>query len=167
VYQKQQVENELLTLAESRGHQAKKVLVHPSIGNLLVWRTLYESGGKYYVQAVRVSPISESQIYEGGSIKAYYPKAELNNLSPESVLSNDIKRFSKFAKGYLVVLPEYPDMIGDLRMGILPNSLMPLWGIKIDPQNQDDHVSMENYDRSLNNAKIQKFIAMLLGNNPD
>lgn len=167
VYQKQQAENELLALAKSRGHRAERVLVHPSIGNLLVWRTLYESGGNYYAQAIRVSPISESQIYEGGSIKAYYPKAELNNLSPESVLLNDIKRFSKFAKDYLVVLPEYPDMIGDLRMGILPNSLTPLWGIKIDPQNQDEHVSMENYDRSLSNAKIRKFISMLSGRNLD
>ncbi len=163
VYQIENVEDVLIDLAESRGHQPERVLVHPSIGNLLVWRSVYEANGRYHVQAIRVSPFSESKIYKGGSIKAFYPKAELHELDPDSVISSDIERFSKFAKGYLVILSEYPDMIGDLRMGILPNSILPLWGIKIDPQNQNEHVAMENYDRSLNDQKIQKFIAMLLG----
>lgn len=163
LYQKEKAEEALLVLAQSRGHSAERVLVHPSIGNLLVWRSVYEDDGNYYVQAVRVSPLSESKIYEGGSIKAFYPKADLDKLDPDSVLASDIERFSKFARGYLVVLPEYPAMIGDLRMGILPNSITPLWGIEIDPQNQDEHVAMENYDRSINDKKIQKFITMLLG----
>jgi len=167
VYQKEQAQDALLALAESRGHQAEKVLVHPSIGNLLVWRSIYEVGGTYYVQAVRVSPFSESKIYEGGTIKAFHPRQEIEGLNPDSMLASDIERFSKFARGYLVVLPESPDTIGDLRMGILPNSITPLWGIKIDPRNQDEHVTMENYDRSLNDQKIQKFIAMLLGHDID
>ena len=139
------------------------MLVHPSIGNLILWRTVYESDGKYYVQAIRVSPFSLTKIYEGDSIKAFYPDQELANLNSSSILSSDIKRFSKFARDYLVVLPEYPNTIGDLRMGILPNSITPLWGIKINTVNQSDHVQMINYDRSLDDEKIQTFISMLLG----
>ena len=52
-------------------------------------------------------------------------------------------------------------------MGMLPNSTVPLWGIKFDPDNQNEHVSMENYDRSLDDGKIQKFISMILGQNLD
>ena len=52
-------------------------------------------------------------------------------------------------------------------MGMLPNSTVPLWGIKFDPNKQDEHVSMENYDRSLNDQKIQTFISMLLGKDLD
>jgi len=165
LYQRERAEDALLDLAESRGHRPERVLVHPSIGNLLVWRSIYEADGIYYVQAVRVSPLSGAKIYEGGSIKAFYPKQELDDLNPDSVLSSDIKRFSKFAKSYLVVLPDYPDTIGDLRMAILPNSITPIWGIRFDPDSQDEHVTMENYERSIDSNKIQTFISMILGRN--
>jgi len=163
LYQREEAEDALAALAESRGHQAERIIVHPSIGNLLVWRSIYEADGYYHVEAVRVSPFSETRIYSGDSIKVYDPAKELVNLEPDSVLKKDIKRFSKFAKNYLVVPANYPDTIGDLRMGILPNSIQPIWGIRIDQESQDEHVSMDNYERSVNVEKIQIFISMLLG----
>lgn len=165
LYQKEQARQLVLELAQERGHKPERVLVHPSIGNLVLWRSVYESDGIYYVQALRVTPLSEPKIYEGDSIKAFNPKEELKGLDSNSVLSSDIERFSKFARGYLIVHPDYPDMIGDLRMGILPESITPLWGIKIDTDNQNRHILMENYDRSIDSAKIQRFISMLLGRN--
>lgn len=163
LYQREKTEDALLALAESRGHQAERVMVHPSIGNLIVWRSIYRSGDRYYVQAIRVSPLSETIVYSGDSIKAFNPNRELSNLKPDSVLSSDINRFSKFAKNYLVIHPDYPDVVGDLRMGILPNSIMPLWGIEIDQNNQKEHVSMDNYGRTVDSDKIQTFISMILG----
>lgn len=163
LYQRDEAKDTLLTLAEKRGHKAEMVMVHPSIGNLVVWRTIYKNNDRYYVQAIRVSPFSQAKIYKGDSIEAFYPDQELTNLDPYSTLSSDIKRFSKFAKEYLVVPPNYPNTIGDLRMGILPNSVQPIWGIKIDQERQDEHVTMDNYERSLNREKIQIFIAMLRG----
>lgn len=167
LYQKEEAKEALIDLARTRGHAAEMVMVHPSIGNLFVWRSIYKNDDRYYVQAIRVSPFSEDKIYEGASIKAFYPNQELPNLKPNSTLSSDIDRFSKFARNYLVVLPEYPNVIGDLRMGILPNSIVPLWGIEIDTDNQDNHVSMENYDRTVDSRKLEIFKSMLLGRDLD
>jgi len=164
-YQRERAEDALLTLAQSRGHSVERILVHPSIGNLLVWRSIYESNGNYYVEAVRVSPISEPKIYSGGSIKVFDPVRELSGLDADSVLYSDINRFRSFAKDFLVIHSEYPDTIGDLRMGILPNSIKPIWGIKFNPDNHNEHVSMDNYERSVTSDQIQTFISMLLGRN--
>lgn len=161
--QREAAKDALVALAGSRGHEAKRVLVHPSIGNLLVWRSIYESGGYYYVEAVRVSPFSNSKIYNGKSIKVFDPATELQGIESDSVLKRDIGRFSKFAKNYLVVPSYYPNTIGDLRMGILPNSIQPIWGIRINEDRQDEHVSMDNYERSVDGNKIQTFLSMLLG----
>lgn len=163
VYQRESAKDALVALAQSRGHQAERVMVHPSIGNLIVWRSIYKNGDHYYVQAIRVSPFSEDKIYNGDSIEVFVPEAELTGLDLDSVFYNDIGRFRRFARDYLVVHPDYPKIIGDLRMGILPNSIKPLWGIKIDLNNQDEHVSMDNYERSLDGNKIQTFISMILG----
>lgn len=163
LYQRESAEDALLALAESRGHQIERIMVHPSIGNLLVWRSIYENGDNYYVAAVRVAPFSKPKIYNGKSIEVYDSDVELSNLDPKSVLYNDLKRFKHFARGFLVMHPEYPGIVGDLRMGILPNSIVPLWGIEFDPENQNEHVSMDNYGRSVDNDKIQRFLSMLLG----
>lgn len=163
LYQREEAKEELVALAKSRGHQAQRVIAHPSIGNLLVWRSIYEADGKYYVEAIRVSPFSETIIYSGDSIKAFVPETELNGLDIDSVFYNDIGRFRKFARNYLVIHPDYPDTIGDLRMGILPNTINPMWGIKIDTDDQDKHVSMADYERSVDSNKLQIFKAMLLG----
>ena len=163
LYQRERAQEVLLSLAQSRGHKVERTLVHPSIGNLLVWRSIYESNGNYYVDAVRVGLFSEPKIYNGGSIKVFDPIQELTGLDPNSVLYGDINRFRRFAKDFLVVHPQYPDIIGDLRMGILPNSIKPIWGIKFNPDEENEHVSMDNYERSVNGEKIQTFISMLLG----
>jgi inner membrane protein len=163
LYQRERAEDVLIALAQSRGHKVERTLVHPSIGNLLVWRSIYESNGNYYVDAVRVGLFSEPKIYNGGSIKVFDPIQELTGLDPNSVLYGDINRFRRFAKDFLVVHPQYPDIIGDLRMGIFPNSIKPIWGIKFSPDKENEHVSMDNYERSVNGEKIQTFISMLLG----
>ena len=93
------------------------------------------------------------------------PVRELSGLDADSVLYSDINRFRSFAKDFLVIHSEYPDTIGDLRMGILPNSIKPIWGIKFNPDNHNEHVSMDNYERSVTSDQIQTFISMLLGRN--
>ena len=166
-YQKESAKTALLELAETRGHKVERVMVHPSIGNLILWRAIYESDGTYYVQAIRVSPLSETKIYNGNSIEAFNASNDLHEVDPNSVLYNDFKRFKHFARDFLVIHPDYPDIIGDLRMGMLPNSTLPIWGIKFDPANQNEHVSMENYDRSLDDGKIRRFKSMILGQDLD
>ena len=41
------------SIAETRGHTPVRLEVKPSFGNIVVWKSLYEAEGRYYVDAVR------------------------------------------------------------------------------------------------------------------
>jgi len=163
VYQRDRAEDLTRALAESRGHEIERMLVHPSIGNIVLWRSIYESDGRYYTDAVRRGFFSGPRVYEGSSLPAVDVDSDFQNVDPDSVLYRDIKRFEHFSDGYLVVHPEYPDVLGDLRYSMLPNGATPLWGIVIDTDSQDRHVIMFEYDRAITADKWRAFLAMLRG----
>jgi inner membrane protein len=66
------------SLARERGHDATALTVKPTIGNLLVWRSIYLAGGRWHVDAVRVG--LGARVYPGGSL----PKATLPAAPPGS-----------------------------------------------------------------------------------
>ncbi len=43
-------------LAKARGEVVERLVVKPTMGNLMVWRTVYQSAGRFQITAVRVSP---------------------------------------------------------------------------------------------------------------
>ena len=51
--QHQRAEEAMRATAALRGHEAEKLTVKPTMGNLLLWRSIYRSGGVYHVDAVR------------------------------------------------------------------------------------------------------------------
>lgn len=162
-YQKERAEDVLRTVAEERGHVMERTLVFPSLGNLVLWRGVYESDGKYYMNAVRVGLLSPPKVYEGGSVDKFDPGGDLPGLDPESVLYRDIRRFNHFSDGYLAVHPDYPGVVGDMRYSLLPNGVTPLWGIVIDQDNPDRHIKMFNFDRAVTADRWSAFSAMLRG----
>ena len=144
-YQHHRVEKFLLNAAALRGHNVEKILVHPTLGNLVLYRGIYESGGRYHVDAVRAGILSgEIMLYEGSSIKKFDPSSLYPAVETSSVLFNDIMRFDHFTRGFLVISPDSKDIIGDIRYSALPNSIRPLWGIKIDIDNPERHIERVN-----------------------
>ncbi|MEW6145871.1 MAG: metal-dependent hydrolase [Thermodesulfobacteriota bacterium] len=163
LYQREQAEDVLMTIAEKRGHEVERALVHPSFGNLILWRSVYGSGGKYYADAIRVGLFSEPRVYEGGPVDKFTPENDLHGLDPQSVLYRDVLRFNHFSDGYLVLYPGYPNVIGDLRYSLLPNGTKPIWGILADPDNPGRHVRMSDYDRAVTPSDWHAFLTMLRG----
>lgn len=163
LFQRERAEDLTRALAERRGHDIERMLVHPSIGNIVLWRSVYESDGRYYTDAVRRGFFSEPRVYEGGSLPAVDVDSDFQNVDPDSALYRDILRFEHFSDGYLVTHPAYPDVLGDLRYSMLPNGAVPLWGIVIDTDMQDHHVVMYDYDRAVTAEKWCAFTAMLRG----
>jgi len=47
------------SIANFRGHESKNLTVKPSLGNLFLWKTIYEDNDFYYVDAVRLFSKSE------------------------------------------------------------------------------------------------------------
>ena len=159
VYQQKQAENYLLNIAALRGHQAEKILVHPTLGNLVLWRGIYLNGNDYYVDGIRVSPFSKPILYKGDKVKMLDIDDKYSGLNKNSVMYNDILRFNHFAIGYLI--ENGPNKIGDLRYSSLPNSTKPLWHIEIDKNNENEHVKY--YSRFDSDSNLATFWKMLKG----
>lgn len=154
------------TLAEKliaeRGHQAQSLLVKPTLGNLVLWRSIYEFDGKLHVDAIRAGVWVEARIYPGESIQKFVFARDLNQVPVDSVLAADISRFSHFSDGYLAIRPEQPNVLIDVRYSNLPMTVVPLWGIEINPDQPDQHAKYMLY-RDASSATREKFLKLLLG----
>ncbi len=148
-------------LAASRGHAPERVLVKPTLANLVLWRSIYTAGDRIHVDAIRIGLPGNVRVYPGESALRFEPRRDLD-LPPDSPLSMDVGRFVVFTDGYPVRHPARADMIGDARYSMLPTSLEPLWGIVLDPAAPQGRARFET-NRKLTPALRSRFIDMLLG----
>lgn len=153
-----QLSNEL---ALSRGHETEHQVVKPTLGNLLLWRSVYIHGGRIYTDAIRVGLIGRSRVIEGESVAHFQLDRDLPGLSEASRLSRDIRRFRRFSDGYLAYDPTRTNVIGDMRYSMLPVSTKPLWGIVIDPELPDRHAEFRFFRDSSSEVR-QAFLRLLL-----
>lgn len=162
-WQHQQVELLSHQLAKQRGHDIQQLLVKPTLGNLFLWRSVYLHHNNYYVDAIRLNPVSgRSNIYTGSNIQRFHAGQHDLNLPADSVLQTDIKRFSSFTSDYLALHPQQQNTIIDVRYANLPNSVLPLWGIQFNPEKPDTHASYHLY-RDASKQTRQTFLSMLFG----
>ena len=149
-------------LAIERGHQPEQYSIRPSFGNVLLWRMIYQFEGRYYVDAVRIAPGTEPRLYEGESVEQFTLADAAARVAPESVLGRDIERFRFFSQGYLYQHPSEADVVGDIRYAMWPDSVVPLWGIRIDPAQADAHAEMVHY-RDPSKPSRDRLWAMICG----
>jgi inner membrane protein len=150
-------------LAASRGHEViERATVKPTIGNQVLWRSIYEYEGRYYVDGIRTGLLGEPVIYEGVAVPVLTLEELMEELPPESVLAGDLARFDHFSDGYLAWHPEEAGVIGDLRYGALPQSVNPMWGIRVDREKADEHVPFEAF-REIGEAERVELMRMLKG----
>jgi inner membrane protein len=157
--QHQRAQTAALQLAQARGHAVERVEVKPTLGNLILWRSVYLSGEVFHVDAVRVGwggPL----VYRGGSLPRFHP--DQLDAPPGPVQTRDIERFRRVSDDFLVLHPQRPRVIGDVRYAMLPNSTLPLWGIVLDPDAPDRHVDFITM-RDSGKATRQSFLDMLRG----
>ncbi len=158
--QHERVEAMAMALAESRGHTVERIEIKPTMGNLVLWRSVYESGGYFHVDAFRVGVAGE-KFYMGESVKRF-ELTDLPQLSLDSVLAGDIKRFEFFSDGYITLVPGDKPVIGDARYSMLPTSTKPIWGIELDLAEQQRHTPFNQF-HDASDLTRQTFISMLFG----
>lgn len=161
--QQQRATAEAEGLISSRGHDASVHVVKPTLGNQVLWRSVYIHNEHLYVDAVRVGLFKENIIYTGNSVPVLNIQRDLPGLSKQARLYRDIERFRMFSSGYVAIDPEMPGVIGDIRYSMLPMSTKPLWGIVIDAEQPDRHADYRFF-RDTGRETRQTFIKMVLGN---
>ena len=119
-------------LARQRQHQPARLEAKPSFANLIVWKIVYETSDRYYIDAVRVA--AGSKIYPGGSVEKLDIARDLPWLDPQSQQARDIERFRWFSNGYIARDPDNNNRIIDVRYSMIPNEVKALWGIELSPR---------------------------------
>lgn len=159
-WQKLRVERCQAGMIAERGQSGQVVrsTVKPTLGNLVLWRSVYLCGGEYHIDAIRVTPWGECRRHEGGRLAAWEPGSLR---SGEGVLARDVERFREFSDGYLVRHPGDERVIGDPRYAMLPDGLEPLWGIRVDEEKPESHVRYETFRRSDEETR-RRFLDLLL-----
>jgi inner membrane protein len=148
-------------LAAARGHAPAVVDAKPSFANLLLWKTVYRAGDRFYVDAVRLG--QTPTIYPGQSIAALDIARDFPWLDPASLQARDIERFRWFSMGFIAADPAHPGRVMDLRYSLLPNEIRPLWSIQLDPDTQHDEHVRYLVHRERGPDTLARFRAMLAG----
>jgi inner membrane protein len=164
--QLQRAESTALMLAQMRGHHVDRLLVKPTLANLLLWRSVYESDNRFYVDAIRVGLLSEPHVYAGESTEKFIMAKHLHQLPENSVLAKDIARFTRFSDGFVTLQPGKPDLLVDVRYSNLPTSVAPLWAIEMDLSSPRRHAEFRVF-RHLSKEIREQFLALLMGKNPE
>ena len=149
-----------MDLANSRGHNAERMTLKPSFGNLILWKSIYQHEETYYVDAIRT--VHSSTWCLGESIEMFDYQYHLPSLDKDSQQAKDIERFRWFSQDYL----GYDDknsLVTDIRYSMIPNQIAPMWGLVIDTeQSIDDHAAWWT-SRSLDQGQLDLFKEMLSG----
>ena len=159
--QHERAESAARALAVERGLRAERLLVKPTFGNILLWRSIVVAEGRMYVDGIRVGP-GAARIYRGESAALFDPARDLAWAPAESSARRQAERFVRFADGYATRHPSRPELVGDARYAMLPTAIAPLWGIVYEAERPDAGVRFVT-NRALTPETRQRFFDMLLG----
>jgi len=128
-------------LAERRGHLIQHGRVTPTLGNLIVWRSVYESDGMLYADAVRAPMLDAPMVREGRAL----PRIDLDDIVPSGAVAprhaarvrEVFQAFSSFATGFTALVDGDLDsslIVGDVRYSLDTAGFEPIWGLRIGPK---------------------------------
>lgn len=121
-------------LAAARGHATPRAKVFPTLGNNLVWRSLYRSGDVLYADRIHVPWIGAPRFSPGTSVRSVGE----NDLGPAERavprVVEDFRRFQWFSDGWLARDADDPSVIGDVRYSMRTDAFHAIWGIRFHPR---------------------------------
>jgi hypothetical protein len=118
-------------LAASRGHTPASVVVTPGLFSVLLWKSIYEDDGTFYVDAVRAG-LSPTPL-PGETIAKLDVARDFPWLEPSSQQARDVARFARVANGFVAVDKAATQRVIDLRYSLVPNEIAGFWAIVLDP----------------------------------
>jgi len=119
-------------LAAQRGHSPLRLEAKPSFANILVWKIVYETDDRFYVDAVRAG--LAPRVFKGASVQKLDVDRDIPWLERGSQQARDIERFRWFSNGYIARDPVYANRVIDIRYSMIPNEVAPLWSIELRPE---------------------------------
>ncbi len=151
-----------IELAAQRGHEVDRMLVKPTMANLLLWRSVYQSAGMFHIDAIRLGMFADNRIYPGTRAQRFVPERDKPGLVTGSPLSHDVRRFFILSDDFVAEDPGRDNVLIDVRYSMLPTRLAPLWSIDMNLDSVGDHARFVTYRDRPDDIR-QRYVAMLLG----
>lgn len=108
-------------LAAHRGHRVERAAVFPTIGNTIVWRSLYLTDGVIRMDRIRVPWLGGAGYVPGPSVPLAFRD------------DPDFARLAWFSDGWVAPDPADPALFGDARYSLHADRYKPVWGIRLNP----------------------------------
>ena len=126
-----EVQQQLVT---ARGQAIEHSRVMPAPGSLVLWRSVYISTGRIYVDGIRVPWWHGARLKAGGSVRL----ATFADVPPQMAERDGTRRvfhvFAWFADDLIAAVEGEASVIGDMRYAVESSSLVPLWGIQFEAE---------------------------------
>jgi len=153
-------------LARARGHRIERTEAMPTLGNHLVWRSLYLNDGRIHSDRLRVPWFGAVTVREGNSL----PLVTQRDLSPAEAARNGLQRsferFAHFSDGWIARAPGDATVIGDMRYSLSAKAFDPIWGIRFTAPGAPTEVEWVNRSRD-RRISFAELWAEIIGANPE
>lgn len=117
-------------LAAARGDRVQASRVMPTLGNVVLFRSIYRSEDGIQADAVRIAPGGDASVVSGEAIKI--ASAPEPGSGPRA--TRDFGRFAWFADGFVASDPRQAGVVADMRYSLAPEGFEPLWGVELGSQ---------------------------------
>jgi inner membrane protein len=119
-------------IAASRGHAVERGQAFPTLGNLLVWRSLYAHGGRLYSDRIRVA-LNGEVLWTAGQETALVEVDDLpGQWNRNPLVREDFRRFAWFSDHWVATPEDDPGLYGDARYSLRTEAFDPIWGIRFE-----------------------------------
>ena len=159
IYQKSEAIKIGKKIAKDRGHSVIRIDAKPSIGNLILWKSIYETRDKFFIDAIRLG--WNPKIFNGESINKINVQTVFPWLMIKSQQAKDIKRFKWFSDGYIAINPKNKNQILDIRYSTLPNEIGGLWGIELSEKKANNSHVKYITNRTITKERFKQLKKML------
>ena len=159
VYQKNEAVKIGKEIAKNRGHDVIRIDVKPSIGNLLLWKLIYETEDEFYIDAIRLG--WNPKVFKGESIDKINTQTAFPWLVLKSQQAIDIERFRWFSNGYIAINPKNKNQILDIRYSAIPNQIGGLWGIELSEGKPNNYHVKYITNRTISSDRLKVIKKML------
>lgn len=152
-------------IAAARQHTPLRGDVFPTVGNHLVWRSLYQAGDSLYADRIRIPWTGMPQWTEGTAVALTQEQDLPPGARGDPRVRRDFRRFHWFSSGWTARAPDDPSVIGDARYSLRTDAFEPIWGVRFHP---DRPVPTEWVDRTRDRSpRPSEFWKEIVGMHPE
>jgi inner membrane protein len=120
-------------IAAHRGDERVRGEAFPTIGNHLVWRSLYQVGDTLRLDRIRVPWFGPPTWAPATAVPAIAETQLPSAVQADPLALRDFRRFHWFSGGWVAPAPEDPALLGDARYSLAPGRYAPIWAIRLRP----------------------------------